>query len=505
MRPNLLALFVLLIPLGLLADPAAPPAPAAKPPTITWKDAALPDKSVVRYALITPDGAELDPSKPHPTLLALPPGGQDEPMVTAGLHSYWTEEAARRGWVVISPVAPSGKQFYTPAGARLIEGLLDSLAKQMRFAGGRVHLAGVSNGGRSAFHLAVNAPERYHSILTLPGGAGGGDEAKLAEICTMPVYMLVGADDANWVRMARDTRERLERLVRNGPNGAPQGGDPLVTLEELAGQGHVIQIAPSRLFDILDSTHARVMSDTAESTPHFAVVELFTSEGCSSCPPADDVLAKLAQRRDADAESTASDGRVLLLSFHVDYWDRLGWPDRFAGREFSERQRQYGQVFKTSSVYTPQLIVNGTSEFVGSDSAQADREIAAALKLKSDSRLSVRVLPSGDTGPLVLEVLTPDAQPGELIHAAIVEDGLSTEVKKGENANRTLKHERVVRAFESAQAKAARATTLRLNIPTDVNRDRATIVVYTQQRKTMAITAAATRPFVRPKSAALTR
>src|SRR5215831_17181987 len=105
----------------------------------------------------------------------------------------------------------------------------------------------------------------------------------------------------------------------------------------------------------------------------FAVVELFTSEGCSSCPPADALLA------DLKSYANGTDKNIYVLSFHVDYWNRLGWRDPFSDAAYSARQTQYDQHFG-SSVYTPQMIVNGKQQFVGSEKKTASEAIAAALK-----------------------------------------------------------------------------------------------------------------------------
>src|SRR6266496_3650729 len=110
----------------------------------------------------------------------------------------------------------------------------------------------------------------------------------------------------------------------------------------------------------------------------FALLELFTSEGCSSCPPADRLLPLLANL----------DSNVIPLSFHVDYWNHLGWTDPFSKGEFSERQRKYGERFQLESIYTPQLIINGEYELVGSNRSTAEADIKEALKEKASVQLS---------------------------------------------------------------------------------------------------------------------
>ena len=104
------------------------------------------------------------------------------------------------------------------------------------------------------------------------------------------------------------------------------------------------------------------------------LVELFTSEGCSSCPPADALLAKLSR------DQPVASAQIIILGEHVDYWDQLGWHDRFSSAQYTERQRQYGTRFKVDDIYTPQMVVNGSEQFVGNDAAHALRAIAQASR-----------------------------------------------------------------------------------------------------------------------------
>jgi hypothetical protein len=171
----------------------------------------------------------------------------------------------------------------------------------------------------------------------------------------------------------------------------------------------------------------------------FAVVELFTSEGCSSCPPADQVLAELAD----DAKKTGR--RIFPLAFHVDYWNYLGWKDPYSLPASSERQEQYGAALRVGQSYTPQMIVNGKTEFVGSDRRRARKAVDAALALPAQAVVTLRVKADGDGQKIEYQV--SDAPKEAVLCVAVVESGLVSQVHRGENAGRTLSHANVVRKF----------------------------------------------------------
>src|SRR5919204_3245433 len=162
------------------------------------------------------------------------------------------------------------------------------------------------------------------------------------------------------------------------------------------------------------------------------LVELFTSEGCSSCPPADAVLARLQR------EQPVPGTQILVLSEHVDYWDDLGWKDPFSDRLFSDRQSAYG-----GRVYTPQAVVDGKVDVLGSDREALVKAIAAAARVPHASlhltrtAQGVRIAVNGLSAPSDADVMV-----------AVVEDGLTSKVERGENAGRTLAHAAVVRALE---------------------------------------------------------
>jgi hypothetical protein len=167
----------------------------------------------------------------------------------------------------------------------------------------------------------------------------------------------------------------------------------------------------------------------AQSRP--AVVELFTSEGCSSCPPAETYIGELAQRRD-----------VLALAFHVDYWDDLGWRDRFGLPEAAQRQRGYAKSLRLSSVYTPQVVIDGQDNFVGSDV----KSIGRAL---TENRYGVAVALSVRNGEVIIDLdVQQKGAPSDVLLVAYQRTAVSS-IGRGENAGRTLKEFNIVRDFHS--------------------------------------------------------
>lgn len=186
----------------------------------------------------------------------------------------------------------------------------------------------------------------------------------------------------------------------------------------------------------------------AGEAPGPAIVELFTSQGCSSCPPADRLLSKLA--RDPRYQ-----GRVIPLSFHVDYWNQIGWTDPFSSARWSDRQKAYaGRVFHANRIYTPQVVVNGRAECVGNSEAKVLGRIGEALKAEPAGTVRLEVGPPAPDGRLKVKVgakLARAAGSGDLdLWVAIYESGLATEVKAGENASRLLRNDHVVRRLEKA-------------------------------------------------------
>ena len=208
-----------------------------------------------------------------------------------------------------------------------------------------------------------------------------------------------------------------------------------------------------------------------------AVLELFTSEGCSSCPSADKLLPQLAKL----------DSNIIPLSFHVDYWNRLGWTDPFSSSEFSQRQRNYATQLNLESVYTPQLVVNGKYELVGSNRSNAEAAIKKALKEMSLVKIGISDVKITGNKVSFISMLAGDYKKTDLL-AAIVQKQATTKVRTGENGGASLHHINIVREF-STQA-AAQKNIFELTIPEKLMKDDWQLVVYTQQKNDLKVTGA---------------
>ncbi len=179
------------------------------------------------------------------------------------------------------------------------------------------------------------------------------------------------------------------------------------------------------------------------------VVELFTSEGCSSCPPADALLRRL------EAEPALKGTEIIALGWHVDYWDRLGWKDRFSSPEFTRRQQQYAGTFSSDQIYTPQMVVDGRDEFVGNDERKARAAIGAAaarekapvslaVKQISPARIQIQADVQADVSNL------PGTRGNASVWLLLTENNLASDVRSGENQGRQLQHTAVVRLVKLA-------------------------------------------------------
>ena len=185
--------------------------------------------------------------------------------------------------------------------------------------------------------------------------------------------------------------------------------------------------------------HEATVATDSTTHPTPVLVELFTSEGCSSCPPADALLARL------DANQFVPGARAIVLSEHVTYWNSLGWSDPFSFEKMTERQQTYVHRLGLDSSYTPQAVVDGVAEFVGSDERKMTRAVAqAAVIPKHPLAIEQASLSAG----VVHFTLRGGAIPATTIVAALAEDAAQSSVLRGENGGRTLRHVAVVRSME---------------------------------------------------------
>ncbi len=219
-------------------------------------------------------------------------------------------------------------------------------------------------------------------------------------------------------------------------------------------------------------------SDSVSAVRAPVVVELFSSEGCSSCPPADTLLARL------DHDQPVAGAQVIALEFHVDYWNQLGWTDPFSQATFTARQRMHAYYMNANRLYTPQMVVDGRSELVGSNASGAASAIATAARA---SHVAIKLSRQGDT----LSIDAGAAPPAEgVTHLLLVttERGLRTNVTAGENRGETLAHGPIVRTMRAIGDLTARGLTTQVQQPKKAGTN---VVVLVEGRDTLHVLGAA--------------
>jgi hypothetical protein len=209
----------------------------------------------------------------------------------------------------------------------------------------------------------------------------------------------------------------------------------------------------------------------------FAVLELFTSEGCSSCPPADDLMGKIQQ------EYKNED--VYVLAYHVDYWDRLGWKDIFSNADYTKRQYEYSKLLGTGQVYTPQVIVNGKTEHIGSQSSIVKSAIKKALS--TPAAISVTLKSEQVKNSLTVSYTTNATAKNNRLLVAIVQKYAKSSVKRGENEGRVLSHYQIVRHLHTATIAAGGKGSIKLQLPGDFNAKDFEVVGFVQDITNSAI------------------
>lgn len=189
---------------------------------------------------------------------------------------------------------------------------------------------------------------------------------------------------------------------------------------------------------LLSCTIFSACGQAKSDASNVAVLELFTSQGCSSCPPADKVLEKYALNQNPN---------IIALAFHVDYWNRLGWKDPFSKTEFSNRQREYAQKLN-SNVYTPQLVINGTKEIVGSDETGVERLVSEQVPGKTNLLLTITTA-SILENQLLVEYKTNITNENQVVNIALVKKKEVTNIKRGENSGLKQINYNIVYDFKS--------------------------------------------------------
>ncbi len=201
---------------------------------------------------------------------------------------------------------------------------------------------------------------------------------------------------------------------------------------------------------------------------HVAVLELFTSQGCSSCPSADRLLDIYSNKEN-----------VIALSFHVDYWNRLGWKDPYSSAEYTQRQYKYASALN-SSVYTPQLVINGENEMVGSDAKGIDNTLKKVWSQDANTDISIENV-SVDNGKATINYTVSGNPNNSLLNIALVEKKTTTAIKSGENGGVTLNGTNVVRNFKIINKPGEGKNSYVIDVPSGIDQKNMSIVLYLQE------------------------
>lgn len=212
-----------------------------------------------------------------------------------------------------------------------------------------------------------------------------------------------------------------------------------------------------------------------DTSANHTVVELFTSEGCSSCPAADKVLAGIASEYQH---------KIIVLGFHVDYWNRLGWKDRFSDASYSERQQQYAAALPSGEVYTPQAIVNGEEQMVGSDKNRLLTSININKNISGPIYISL--LATQQKGEIIVDYAF-NARPGHVLNIALLQVDAVSDVLTGENKGLKLHHINIVRDFTTLSNPLGKT---KLRLPEKSLAKDYRVVGYVQEKKSMRIAGA---------------
>jgi len=216
------------------------------------------------------------------------------------------------------------------------------------------------------------------------------------------------------------------------------------------------------------------------SQPSPVLVELFTSEGCSSCPPADRLITEL------DRKQPIPEANIIVLSEHVDYWNYLGWRDPYSSNRWSERQSDYGRHFGLDSVYTPQMVIDGTSQVNGSDATAVRKAIERSA---AQPKLSISISHSSTTNDTLSLTVSVNASPSATLYAVIADEADRSSVERGENEGRTLDHVAVVRSLTEVARLQTPLTdkTFTVHLPSASLNRHLRLILFAQERTGLVV------------------
>ena len=212
-----------------------------------------------------------------------------------------------------------------------------------------------------------------------------------------------------------------------------------------------------------------------------AVVELFTAEGCSSCPAADELLPEMSGILQKEGK------RVITLAYHVTYWNHLGWKDPYSEEAYTDRQKLYQKTLKLRNLYTPQAVVNGKYEFVGSDPISFRYWVLAALD--SVPARSLEAMATKSDSVVTVQYSLSKLPKNSVLNVAVIEEHIEHAVLRGENKDKVLKHHHVVRSMKQHEAKEKDEITLVW--PRGLGENKGSIILYLQNAKNLRIISAA--------------
>jgi hypothetical protein len=252
------------------------------------------------------------------------------------------------------------------------------------------------------------------------------------------------------------------------------------TLALLIGAVAMVALVMTSLAREPQDQKASAVAEAGSAVEHPILVELFTSEGCSSCPPADALLMRM------DETQTIPHGRLIVLSEHVDYWDHQGWRDPHSSAQLTERQEAYRHTLGLETVYTPQMIIDGTHEFVGKDAEKVHVLEAAAMAPKLPVRISELSFQEGSPALLRARVeVDPDAKTHHAnVYVALALDHVESQVSGGENVGKHLSHVAVVEQLDKVgtiKKESAFAQDVQLKLKSGMDPANLRVIAFVQE------------------------